>query len=216
MRQFQITLLLILPILFSACLKPIEEIYPKAPSDRPISVYIVSHGWHAGIAIESQHIQEHLPAHHEIPEARYFMFGWGDARYYSEPDAGFLILTRAALLPTKSAVHIVGFDHSVERYFPSSEIVEIQISQKGADSLGEFITNSLKTADGKLIYYSDGLYRNSAFFESNRIYILPRTSNKWTAQALRSTGYPISPFYAFTSGNVIKQAKKDGRIVQQD
>ncbi|WP_069130575.1 DUF2459 domain-containing protein [Rhodohalobacter halophilus] len=205
---------LILAALLTGCLKPVKEIYPENPDHRNIPVYIVSHGWHAGIAIEANFIVDFLPKHAELPEANNLMFGWGDARYYSNPDAGFGVLTRAALLPTKSVVHIVGFDRNVERYFPSSKIVEVHITPEGARKLGEFIDKSLKVNGEHLIFYSNGLYQNSAFFEANRYYFLPRTSNRWTAKALRSTGYPISPFYAFTSGNVISQAKKDGREIQ--
>lgn len=212
-RQF---LLLFLPVFLTGCLKPVSEIYPDNPAERIIPVYIVSHGWHAGIAIKTNYISSQLPEHSEIPQTEYLKFGWGDARYYSEPDAGFWLLTRAALLPTKSAIHIVGINRSVEDYFLTSTVIKITITEEGADELGNFIKNSLKIENGQPVYYSPGLYTNSSFFESGKIYILPRTSNKWTAQALRATGYPISPFYAFTSGNVIKQAKKDGQVIQDD
>lgn len=198
-------------LIFSGCLKPISELYPDDPELRTIPVYIVSHGWHAGIAIESEYVVHQLPEHPESPETKYLKFGWGDARYYSNPDAGFWLMMRAALLPSKSAVQIVGFDIPVEMYFSGSKVVEIKITEEGAAELGKFVDNAIKKDDdGNPIYYADGLYRNSVFFESDRFYILPRTSNKWTARALRQTGYPISPFYAFTSGNVVQQASKDG------
>jgi len=202
-------------VILAGCLNPAQNLYPDDPDLRKVPVYIVSHGWHAGIAIESEYILNQIPDHSELPDTKFLKFGWGDARYYSDPDAGFWIMTRAALLPTKSAIHVVGFDLPVEMYFSGSKVVEIKITKEGAAELGKFIDQTIKKDDdGNPVYYADGLYRNSIFLESERIYILPRTSNKWTAKALRKTGYPISPFYAFTSGNVINQASEDGVVIQ--
>jgi uncharacterized protein (TIGR02117 family) len=208
-------LLIIICLIFAGCLNPVRDLYPDNPDLRNVPVYVVSHGWHAGFAIESEFVLDQIPEHSELPDTKFLKFGWGDARYYSNPDAGFWILLRAALLPTKSAIHVVGFDIPVELYFSGSKVVEIKITEDGAAELGKFIDQAIKKdKNGNPIYYSEGLYRNSVFLEAEKRYIFPRTSNKWTAKAIRKTGYPISPFYAFTSGNVIKQASEDGILIQ--
>jgi len=208
-------LLLFTVVIFGACLNPVRNLYPNDPDLRNVPVYVVSHGWHAGIAIESEYILNQIPEHSELPDTKFLKFGWGDARYYSNPDAGFWIMMRAALLPTKSAIHVVGFDIPVEMYFSGSKVVEIKITEEGAAELGTFINQTIKKdEDDNPIYFAEGLYRNSVFLEAERSYIFPRTSNKWTAKAVRKTGYPISPLYAFTSGNVIKQASEDGILIQ--
>jgi uncharacterized protein (TIGR02117 family) len=208
-------LLIIICLIFAGCLNPVRDLYPDNPDLRNVPVYVVSHGWHAGFAIESEFILDQIPEHSELPDTKFLKFGWGDARYYSNPDAGFWILLRAALLPTKSAIHVVGFDIPVELYFSGSKVVEIKITEDGAAELGKFIDQTIKKDNaGNPIYYADGLYRSSVFLEAEKRYIFPRTSNKWTAKAIRKTGYPISPFYAFTSGNVIKQASEDGILIQ--
>jgi len=207
--------LLFTAFIFAGCLNPVRNLYPADPDLREVPVYVVSHGWHAGFAIESKYILNQIPEHSELPDTKFLKFGWGDARYYSNPEAGFWIMMRAAILPTKSAIHVVGFDIPVEMYFPGSKIVEIKITQEGATELGTFIDQTIKKdKNGNPIYYAEGLYRNSVFLEAEKSYIFPRTSNKWTAKAIRKTGYPISPFYAFTSGNVIKQVSEDGVLLQ--
>ena len=207
--------LLFTAFIFAGCLNPVRNLYPADPDLREVPVYVVSHGWHAGFAIESKYILNQIPEHSELPDTKFLKFGWGDARYYSNPEAGFWIMMRAAILPTKSAIHVVGFDIPVEMYFPGSKVVEIKITQEGATELGTFIDQTIKKdKNGNPIYYSEGLYRNSVFLEAEKSYIFPRTSNKWTAKAIRKTGYPISPFYAFTSGNVIKQVSEDGVLLQ--
>lgn len=207
----------LLPILlfFTGCLSPIQELYPQDELERPVPVYIVSHGWHAGIAIESEYIEHLLPDHPKMPKARFLKFGWGDQRYYSESDAGFGLMMRAALLPTRSVLHVVATDLPIDRYFVASRVVRLQITPEGAEQLGLFISDRFrKDENGNVQVVADGLYSNSQFFAATGRYYLPKTSNTWTARALRQTGYPITPIYSLTSGNVIKQALKEGNSLQ--
>lgn len=208
-------ILLSLLFILSGCLSPVRDLYPQNEEDRPVPVYIVSHGWHTGIAIESEYIRHLLPDHPKMPEARILKFGWGDLRYYTERDAGFGLMMRAALLPTRSVLHVVATDLPIERYFKSSRVVQIQITPEGAKQLGIFISDRFqKDEEGNIEVVADGLYSNSQFFLANGRYYLPKTSNTWTARALRQTGYPITPVYSLTSGNVIKQSLKEGISIQ--
>ncbi len=206
---------IIILIITTGCLGPVTELYPEDKEERPIPIYLISHGWHVGIAIESEYILSQLPDHEKMPKAEYLKFGWGDGRYYTDSDAGFGLLLRAALWPTRSVLHIVGIDIPLDRYFMGSEIIKIQITQLGADEFAKFINDRFRRdEDGNVRFNSDGLYTNSSFFDAIGRYYLPKTSNTWTARALRKTGYPITPFYSLTSGNVIQQARKDGEIIR--
>lgn len=202
-------------LLISGCLGPVKELYPEDIDERPVPVYVVSHGWHVGIAIESEYIKHLLPEHPEIPETKILKFGWGDNRYYTDADAGFGLMMRAALLPTRSVIHVVGMNIPIENYFGASRVVRVQVTHEGAEEMGRFIADRFRTdRDGKIQFASEGLYANSTFFNARGFYYVPKTSNTWTARALRKTGYPITPFYAVTSGNVIQQARKDGELIR--
>lgn len=206
------TLRLIIVILLTGCLGPVQELYPGDESLRPVPVYIISHGWHTGIAVQKDYICNELPDDEQIPNGNYLMFEWGDGRYFPHEDPGFGLLLRAALLPTSSVIQITGLISRPDRSFSNSRVIQVQVTEEGVRELGQFILGELRMGeDGKLIFAEDGLYHNSLFFEADKLYFLPRTSNKWTARALRKTGYPITPFWAFTSGNVIKQANNDGK-----
>ncbi|CAN5377324.1 TIGR02117 family protein [soil metagenome] len=197
------------------CLGPVRELYPEDEAQRPLDIFLVSHGWHVGIAIETAAIEGLLPDHEKMPQAQYLKFGWGDHRYYTDRDAGFWLAVRAALLPTRSVIHVVGIDMPIDRYFSSSDVIRVKISEDGAENFAQFVADRFRLDDdGSVIYAAEGLYTNSAFFKATGFYYLPKTSNTWTARALRQTGYPITPFYAFTSGNVIQQARKDGEVIQ--
>jgi len=202
-------------LITTGCLSPVAELYPEDEEERPIPIYLISHGWHVGIAIESTYILEKMPDHDKMPTAEYLKFGWGDGKYYTESDAGFGLLLRAALWPSRSVLHVVGIDIPLDRYFMGSDIIKVQITQLGADEFAKFVSDRFRRDDeGNVQFNSEGLYTNSSFFEARGRYYLPKTSNTWTARALRRTGYPITPFYSITSGNVIQQARKDGEIIR--
>ncbi|MCC5913498.1 MAG: DUF2459 domain-containing protein [Balneolaceae bacterium] len=208
------SIFLIVPFLLCSCMGPITELYPEDEAERPITVYIVSHGWHAGIAIESDAIKEYLPDHPDMPEAEYLKFGWGDGRYYTDSEAGFGLMMRAAFLPTRSVIHVVGIDIPVDRYFTGSQIVRIKVSEDGAREMGKFVNDRFRLRDGEVQSAGHGLYTNSHFYEANGRYYLPKTSNVWTARALRQTGFPITVLYTFTSGNVVSQAAREGERIR--
>lgn len=213
--HLHIAVLLIFGLTISGCLSPVTELYPEDEELRPLPVYILSHGWHVGIAIESKYISHKFPEHDKMPEARYLKFGWGDHRYYPHDDPGIGMLLRAALLPTRSVLHVVGVDIPLENYFAGSDVIRVRVSEEGMEELAKFINDRLRlTDDGEITYTADGLYSNSAFFEANGFYYIPKTSNTWTARALRQTGAPITPFYAVTSGNVIYQARQAGEVIR--
>lgn len=213
MRRFILPAIL---LLLSGCLGPVTELYPEDEDLRPIPVYVLSHGWHVGVAIEAEHIIDKIPDHEEIPQTRFLKFGWGDNRYYPHSDPGFGLLLRAALLPTRTVIHVVGVDSAVESYFASSDVILVRVSEEGMEKLSEFIADRFyRDDDGQIEYTDDGLYTNSSFFRATGRYFIPKTSNTWTARVLRQAGCPISPFYAVTSGNVMSQTKNFGEVIQE-
>jgi hypothetical protein len=116
---------------------------------------------------------------------------------------------KAALWPTESVLHIVGFSGPVETYFPASEIVGIKLSLRGFERLCAFIQNAYaRDASGAVTELGPGLYENSRFYLGRKKFHLLRTCNVWTAQAIRSSGFPITPLYAITASNIIYQTSK--------
>jgi uncharacterized protein (TIGR02117 family) len=199
-----------------ACAGPIENLYPPRESEPSGSVYLVSHGWHAGIVIKREDIPSDVwPENEDFPDAEYLEVGWGDQDYYQAPGFNLWIALKAAFWPTPSVLHIVGFNGPIESYFPESDIIELKLSQRGFKQLCGYIQNSYARDDsGKTIRLGPGLYGDSAFYLSNEKFYLFKTCNVWTAKAIRSAGCPITPFYAITVENLMFQARKFGRVLR--
>lgn len=206
--------LLLLPML-SGCLGPVTELYPEQREKRPVPVYVVSLGWHGYLAFEGDQLRDQLPQHRHMPKTDLLMIGWGDNKYYPSERVRIDLFLRAAFLPTGSVIHAVGISEPVEAYFPGAEVVRIYVSEQGFRAMADYLVKQFKlTDDGELSYTAPGHHKQSAFFKAHGWYYFPKTSNRWTARALRRSGFPISPFYAITAGNLIRQAKKHGDTLQ--
>ncbi len=180
------------------------------------TIYLVSHGWHAGIVLQRAEIPESVwPAPVDFPDARYLEVGWGDMDYYQTPDPHMGLSIKAALLPTTSVLHIVGFSGPVPAYFPLSEIIRIELSSAGFEHLAHSIAESFARDEaGNARSLGPGLYGNSRFYRSRETYHLFNTCNVWTTRALRAAGLSITPMRAIGVEGLMSQARKFGVVVQ--
>ena len=211
MKHLPCFFILLVSLFASGCLSSVTELYPENEDRRPVSVYVLDHGWHTAIALEGEHVSEKIPEHDRFPDSRFLMFGWGDNKYYPAERATVSLFLRAAFWPTGSVLHVAGFEETPAVRFSERKVVEIRVSEAGLDRMTEYIAGRFKLdEDGELLFSGDGLYSNSAFFKAKGTYYFPRTSNKWTARTLRKSGFPITPFYAITASNVMRQVS-DGK-----
>ncbi len=215
MSRVQIWLLL-LAFSFSSSVAPITNSSEQNSDEQQKTIYLVSHGWHAGIVLPQADIPDNLlPITEDFPNAQFLEVGWGDMDFYQTPDADTGLMIKAALLPTESVLHIVGFNGPVPTYFPYSEIIQIEIPSAGFEQLIRSIANSFALdGSGKVKPLGPGLYGNSQFYPSGKSYHLFNTCNVWTARVLRSAGLPITPASAIQVENLMSQVRKFGMAVQ--
>jgi uncharacterized protein (TIGR02117 family) len=199
-----------------ACAAPVRDTPGPGESEPGKTIYLVSHGWHAGIVLQRAEIPVSVwPAPVDFPDVQYLEVGWGDMDYYQTPDPHMGLILKAALLPTASVLHIVGFSGPVSAYFPYSEIIRIELSSAGFEHLTRTIAESFaRNEAGDTISLGPGLYGNSRFYLSSESYHLFNTCNVWTARALRAAGLAITPPRAITVENLMSQAHKFGAAIQ--
>ncbi len=178
------------------------------------SIYLVRHGWHAGIVIEQQRAAKQIRqigddfAHREFVE-----IGWGDHDFYQTLEPRFSNILKAGMWPTESVLHVVGFDGRVTHYFPQSEIVRIDLTGQQIDNLVTHIAASFAKMKGEKSL-GVGLYGDSRFYRSLESYHIFNTCNIWTARALKSAGLEIQPTAAITVENLLKQLYRLGERIQ--
>ncbi len=207
---------LFLLVCCGACAVPVRDAPVPRASEPRKTIYLVSHGWHAGIVLRRADIPDSARLElGEFPNTEYLEVGWGDMDYYQIPDPHIGLILKAALLPTASVLHIVGFNGSVPAYFPYSEIIKIELSTAGLEHLSRTIAASFATDEANNpTSLGPGLYGNSCFYLSRETYHLFNTCNVWTARALRAAGVPITPARAMTVESLMSQARKYGMVVK--
>lgn len=207
--------IIFLAINSTACAPPVKDTMAEDVAVRK-TIYLVSHGWHAGIVLQRVDIANSIwPDLDGFPDTHYLEIGWGDLNFYQTPDPHFGIYLKAVLLPTASVLHVVGFNNALSVNFPHSEIIRIELSTAGFEQLTRTLAASfVRDADGKSTSLGPGLYGNSRFYPSNERYHIFNTCNVWTARALRDAGMPISPSRSISVERLMSQVRTFGMQVQ--
>ena len=179
-------------------------------------MYLVSHGWHTGIVVRRADLPAEVwPESEDFPAAEYLEVGWGDRDFYQSAEFDWSIALKAALWPTPSVLHLVGFSGSVVDYFPHSEVLEVELSHPGFKRLVAFVHDRFdRNGAVRAIRLRAGLYGQSAFYPARGKFHLFNTCNVWTARALRTAGLPVTPFYAITTDSLMSQARQSGNVLQ--
>ena len=191
-----------------------NEVSPQnVPGEEQRRVFqVVKHGWHVGIVVDQDDMASWLTSLGEdFYGAEHLEIGWGDARFYqaAEPSAGLAL--RAALWPTESVMHIVGFSGDATRYFQASEVIDICVSRSEYARMLEFVVESFeRRPDGQVIPLGPGLYGTSRFYRARGSFHLFNTCNTWVARAVAATGKPVST-RIITAGELVSQLRRNGR-----
>jgi uncharacterized protein (TIGR02117 family) len=202
-------------ILLAACAAPPDGTAPPTGVGPKVTIHLVAHGWHAGIALRRADIPPGLwPESRDFPRAEHVEVGWGDREFYQNPDPGVLTTLRAALHPTPSVLHVVGFPGPVAEYFRASEVVELMVSSEGFERLIRYIHDAHERGSRPAAApLGPGLYGESRFYPARESFHLFRTCNVWTARALRSAGLPVRDSIA--AEGLMAQARDIGRVVNR-
>lgn len=167
----------------------------QAVADAPgvSTIYVVSHGWHAGIVVHRSDIPgDRWPEMQDFPNADYLEVGWGDRDFYQSRDPGLVTTLKAGLWPTDSVLHVVGFRGPVSGYFPHSQVIALPISRDGLARLIAFIDDAHDRPDRTpLRSLNPGLYGDSRYYAARGRFHLFNNCNGWTARALRAAGYTV-------------------------
>lgn len=173
-------------------------------------VYVLSHGWHTGIALRADDLNALIPdLAARFPQAKYYEIGWGDAGFYQANEITTALTLRAMFWSNGSVLQVVGFNDDPGQYFYKSEVQKINTSHDNYLHLLEFLKSSFETdRAGNVIREKHGIYADSQFYTGVGTYHLFNTCNKWTAKALYSDGIGINPLLKLTASSVMHSLKQ--------
>ncbi|PQJ34246.1 hypothetical protein BSZ35_06215 [Salinibacter sp. 10B] len=197
-------------LLATRCHLPRQTVTPTP--DSTSTVYLVRHGWHAGIAVRRTDVPAGVwPVLDAFPTARYLEVGWREARYYPGDTRGVWGAFRAGAWPTGSVLHVVPISGSVQGTFPQNTIVRIPVAPQELRALVQYVAESFSVNNqGNAIPAASGYYAGSRFYQSELTYHVFNNCNHWTAGALEAAGCDTAPRWTLTVGRVIAQAEACG------
>jgi uncharacterized protein (TIGR02117 family) len=172
------------------------------------SVFLVSHGWHVGLAVRRADVSPALwPESGALGPVRYVEVGWGDADYYPAAQAHPALALQAAFASAATVLHVAAIDRPLEEFFEGSTIIEVPLSSPGFEALTRFIHAAYaRDASGQPIVVGAGIYGVSRFYRAEGRYRLFDNSNTWTAKALAAAGCPIDSADTVTAGSLLRWA----------
>ncbi|MGH7846689.1 MAG: DUF2459 domain-containing protein [Candidatus Binatia bacterium] len=175
-------------------------------------IYVVSHGWHTGIAVRTADIPATVvwPEITDFPQSDYIEVGWGDGDYYPAPETTWMRALGAALWSGRSVLHVAGFKEPVRKFFAGSEVIEVALSDEAFTELCAFIARTHeRTLGGERGKIRPGLYGNSRFYPAQGKFHAFYNCNTWVAEALRAAGLPLNRF-TITADSVMAQVRVFG------
>ncbi len=194
-------------LLLAGCVwRPVTRYEGVAPATE--TIYMAALGWHTEIGLRADLITARLAAlEREFPDARYFMFGWGERGYYMAPNPGFVDLLRA-LVPGPAVMLVRGLRRSPAETFGATDVYAVPVSREGVDRLSQYLWRYLdKDGQGELRRAGDGPYPESAFYAAGGTYDIGNTCNTWTAEALNVAGLPVSATGVVFAGQVVDRVR---------
>lgn len=213
-RQWLLLLLVPLMLVLSGCASGKKWHYLPATRAEERSIYVIAHGWHAGIALSSEDLGEELGFVKEhLRPGRYYEFGWGEADFYQADKVTTFIFLKAVFWRNPSVMHVFAIPDTPAQSFSDSDIVELKLSQTGLKHLKDRLRASFKLDAAHRAYpLKGGAHGENRFFKAEGYYLITHTCNTWTAKVLESGGVPMNPAFTLRSASVmrrVKDAKKE-------
>lgn len=212
MKQGWYIVFLFVSLLGACAANPINsETSDECKVQESRAFYIVNHGLHTGIVVKRNDLLDVVPSlTTDWDSGEYLEIGWGDEQFYQAPNATAGLAIQAMLWPTGSVLHMVGIPETPHRFFPKIEILEISVPQSGYKKLLEYIAKTFEqTSDDNITRLGPGLYGNSHFYKATGSFHTFNTCNTWVAEAIETTGYPISSKGVIRAESLLSQLRRD-------
>jgi len=188
------------------------RLFPPGSGAPRVEIFVVSHGYHAGIVLPRAFVAELAGRRGHgalaalgarFADFRLIEIGWGEEEFYRNvPTVASLTVSlamHALFAPgNRSVLHVVGFSHHPRQVFPSSDIVRLELSEAGFEALVEKVEAPFAHRDDSLMPedLGPGLYGPSRFFRAAPAFHILHVCNHWVADMLDAAGVPTLPVLA--------------------
>jgi uncharacterized protein (TIGR02117 family) len=184
-------------------------LWPPKPGESAAEIFVVSHGYHSGIALSTAQVAAAAQNSGDLALALvaerfggypFIEVGWGEQHFYAAvptvADLDIGLAMRALFAPdNKSVLHVVGLPDTPRNVFASSDIVRVALSERGFARMLSALNASivLHGEPPTLQVLGRGLYGPSLFMRSNGTFHVFNVCNHFVADMLSAAGLPVTP-----------------------
>ncbi|CAL1240063.1 DUF2459 domain-containing protein [Candidatus Methylocalor cossyra] len=199
-------------LLLGCALAVPENPYAGQEPARP--VWVVTSGWHTGLAVRRSDIPAGLlPESADFPGATYLEIGWGDRDYYQAREPDLSLTLDAGLLPGPSVLLVAGLKGPPAGYFGPGDTVRLDLPEAPFRRLLTYLHDSfVRNGVPRAPPIAPGLSGTSRFYAAQGRFHVFNNCNVWTARALRAAGLPAVPAAAVTAGGLRSQVQRWGTV----
>lgn len=182
---------------------------PGATRDDCVDIGLWSNDWHTSFALRADALPPDHPLRRFMPEARYFLVGWGDADFYRSDGTDIALGLKALLPGGDTVVHVIGAQSPVEQRFIPADFVHAGVSRAGAEALAQALSDSLRLdAAGDVIPVAPGQHgAQSRFLAGRGGFDLFTVCNHWTARTLRRAGVDVHAAFVYRGDWLMTQVR---------
>lgn len=186
---------------------------PAAPPPRAgdcVELHLWSNGYHSDIGAPADMFPADHPLRMLYPQAREFLIGWGEERFYYSDGSNLWLGLDAIVPPSPTVLHVTYNAPSAAVYLGPNDDLAIPISREGAARFVAYIDAALVlNADGAVIVTAPGkVIGRSAFLRTQGSFHLFNVCNHWMARALRAAGVNVNARAAWLAGPLIREARR--------
>jgi uncharacterized protein (TIGR02117 family) len=185
----------------------------RASAGDCVELHLYSNGYHSDIGAPASIFPEGHPLRRLYPDARSFLIGWGDERFYYSDGTDLLLGLDALIPPSPSVMHIAYNAGPSSAYLGPNDDLAVGVSAAGAARFVAFIDRALVLDEqGAPVRISDGkVIGRSSFLRTRGSFHLFNVCNQWMARALRAAGVDVNARAAWLAGPLIQQVRRSGR-----
>lgn len=189
-----------------------RALYPVPAGEPTVRVFVVSHGYHAGIVLPRGTLADAasrrgyaalIAVANRFAAFPFVEIGWGDEEFYrSVPTIASVTLpmaARALFLPgNRSVLHVVGLSSPPRVAFPLADIIALELSPAGLERMLARIETTFAPAGtgNPADDAGPGLYGPSRFYRARGTFNILHVCNHWLADLLDAAGVPTAPVLA--------------------